>query len=446
MGNPRPNDAAPAAGTDAGDPDEGSVAINPYDEVPYRSRPIEWSAPERLAFASAVHGGPVPRLDRGSVLELGCGNGANLLPLAAYRSRASFVGVDGSRSAIDVAEARRRELGLGNVRFVRADFAATLAALEGPFDFILMHGVLSWVSDIERDALFRIGATRLAAEGLLYLNYNCKPGWNIRGMVRDSLLAQTSDVRGLAARAKRAQEVAATVAASLAGLEHPYSRLLENEYRFVRDADASYVAHEFLAEHNHAYWRSELLALASGWGLRPVADADFDRASGRLPDDLERRIAACGLGNRAVEDTIDLLSYRQLHSPILAHEGAARRAFSLADVGGFFIASSLRPADAPSPTVRRFLHASGHEVEVRNEAIGHALEALRPRWPRGLRVRDVLPEVPTHASDLLLLQRHGMIDLRLVEPDDASPSAAVRACEERWGGYFTDPYHRLTFV
>ena len=71
------------------------VTPDPYDEVPYRSIPIRMDGTERLALASLLHGGPRPALDSYRVLELGCGNGANLLPLAFYRRHATFVGVDG---------------------------------------------------------------------------------------------------------------------------------------------------------------------------------------------------------------------------------------------------------------------------------------------------------------------------------------------------------------
>ena len=70
-----------------------TASPNPYDELPYQSFPIEWTAPERLALASLLHGGPRPLLDGYRVLELGCGSGANLLALAYYRQHVTFLGV-----------------------------------------------------------------------------------------------------------------------------------------------------------------------------------------------------------------------------------------------------------------------------------------------------------------------------------------------------------------
>ncbi len=182
------------------------VATSPdtdlYDELPYRSRPIEWTAPERLALCSALHGGPRPALGRYRVLELGCGDGANLVPLAFYRREATFVGIDGSARAIATAESRRRDLALANLRFLHADFDSASSAPEaigGPFDFVLVHGVLSWVPPGVRTCRPDHRAN-LTPGGLLYVNYNCRPGWDIRGLVRDLLLAWTAREQGLRAR------------------------------------------------------------------------------------------------------------------------------------------------------------------------------------------------------------------------------------------------------
>ncbi len=212
---------------------------NPYDELPYKSFAIEWTAPERLAVASLLHGGPRPPLDGYRVLELGCGNGANLLPLAYYRQHSEFVGVDGAASQIELAQERASALGLTNVQLIHADFLIANEALCGPFDYIIAHGIFSWVSQEVRDGLLRIFTRLLRKGGLLYLNYNSLPGWNVRGMVREFLLAQTSAVFGLGARARLAREVAAKMVSALSDMEHAYSQLLANEFFFVADGDDS---------------------------------------------------------------------------------------------------------------------------------------------------------------------------------------------------------------
>jgi SAM-dependent methyltransferase len=112
----------------------GSWHPNTYDEFPYCAYPIAWTAPERLALASLLHGEPRLPLDRYRVLELGCANGANLLPMAWYRRHGEFTGLDGSVRQIALANDNKEKPGLTNLRFVHGDFRSAINHLEGPFD------------------------------------------------------------------------------------------------------------------------------------------------------------------------------------------------------------------------------------------------------------------------------------------------------------------------
>jgi len=418
-------------------------SCDPYDDLPYRSLPIEWTAPERLALASLLHGGPRPSLDGYRVLELGCGDGANILPLAYYRTHAKFVGVDGSQTAIATAEARRAELKLANLDLVHSNFLSADERLSGVFDFIIVHGIFSWVPEQTRDALFALCANRLRPGGLLYLNYNTKPGWNVRGMVRDLLLAESAGTTGLERRADRARDVATKIAAALeAAGDHPYTRLLASEFRFVSDSHVSYVAHEYLAADNHAYWRSEFAVLAQGYGFERVADADFNYDSGRIPTDLTRQVAEAGLCGQPVDDTVDFLSFRQLHSPILTLRPWTPRPPRGQELARLFVASCLTPSD-PNPSGSwMFRHPNGFEVEAKHEVMRAALERIRALWPRGMTVDTLFGDADGLVSDLILLHAHGLIALRMVEPDDRTPpSGPLNERERGWGGYHTTPYH-----
>lgn len=429
-------------------------AENPYDEVPYPSMPIDWSAPERLALASLLHGGPRVGLDEYRVLELGCGDGGNLVPMSYYRRHASFVGVDGARGAIEVARRRAAELGLANLQLVQADFAEADAHLDGTFDFILAHGVLSWISDQARDSLLELCGRRLRPGGLLYLNYNARPGWNVREMVRDLLLAETVSAGSLHQRALRAQALAGELARGLATVnDHPYSRLLERELRFVCDGHIAYVAHEFLSPHNTPYWRRHFLGLAADHGLAYVADADFNYPSGRVGHELPERLSALGLGGLPLDDTVDLLSYRQLHSPIFtrqpdtlapsAPQPHPRLAPTVDELAALLVAASLVPLNPGQSAPARFLHPSGFEVEAKDEPMRAAFERLAPLWPRAVSLPSLFPGPAPPFDDLMLLYRHGLIDLRLVEAGDfAAPAGPLNEREAQWGLlHATTPWH-----
>jgi SAM-dependent methyltransferase len=415
---------------------------NPYDELPYRSLPIEWTAPERLALTSLLHGGPRSPLDNYRVLELGCADGANLLPLAYYRRHADFIGIDSANSQIALANSRKEALGLSNIEFIHTDFLTAAEYLSGQFDYIIAHGVFSWIPQDVRDAFLKLCAQRLRSGGLLYLNYNTYPGWNVRGMVREFLLAQTAGEANLKLRGQQAQEVAAKVVSSLTIGEHPYSQLMVSEFRFVCENHVSYVGHEYLAADNHPYWRSEFLTLMRQYDLEYVADADFNYSSGRIPEELAPRLKHEQLMGRSIEDTIDLLCYRQLHSPILTRGRFVRRKPGGEELGNLLVASCLAPCPSSETEHPMFQHPSGYQVEVKDEAIRVALLQLEPIWPRGLPVGSLFEDLSQVMDDLKLLQRNGLIEFRCIEPGEFGVcQESLNSLESAYGEYVTTPYH-----
>ncbi|MEM7160125.1 MAG: class I SAM-dependent methyltransferase [Myxococcota bacterium] len=411
---------------------------NPYDELPYNTYPIEWTTPERLGLASLLHGGPRAPLQGYRVLELGCGDGGNLLPMAWYRPHASFVGIDGAKTQIDLGNTHATKLGLSNLRLLHADFVEAAALIEGHFDFIIAHGVFSWVPPSARDALLRLCAKHLSPSGLLYFNYNTKPGWAVRGMVREFLLAQTADIEDLRSRAEAARAVAHALAEGMGEeFDHPYRELMRNELAFVRDGHPSYVAHEFLAEHNDAYWRGDLLALMSSHGFDHVADADFEFPWGREEPEFTTWLQEQRVHGRGLPDTVDLLRYRQLHSPIFTRSPRTVREVTADELDELFFAANLEPNTATT-----FVHESGAEIEVSDPRLRDTFVELRQQWPAGRRVGEFCPPGSEFHEDLLLLHRNQLAQLRRVEPiADPGPDNPLNQLELSHSGYRTTPSH-----
>ena len=416
--------------------------VRPFDEYPYLALPIDWTAPERLATASRLHGGPAPGLSGARVLELGCANGANLIPMAWFRGDEDFTGLDGSARQIERARAGARHLGLENLRFHQADFAGSDAVLEGRYDFIIVHGVLSWIDEANRQRLLRLCAKRLAPGGLLYLNYNCRPGWNVRGLVRAFLLRHTAGAGDLEARANRARELAVQVIEPLAAEEHAWTSLMANEFRIVSRNHPAYIAHEYLAPENVAWWRSEFEAMVAAHGLETVAEADYASTSQRITGQLTGLLEGGGLERRQVDDSVDLLLYRQMHSPVLTHAGFDRRPPGDGEFGAFHVAACLAPVDGGAEGAQDFRHPEGHEVEVRDPAIRDALLALREAWPRSRRIGDLLAADGEWREDVEYLARSGLARLLVAEPRDVERDPApLHAYEAGLRGFVTDAYH-----
>ena len=111
-----------------------------YDAVPYRHGAVSDSHPARIGAIARLLGIPAAPPDRCRVLELGCGEGMNLLPLAERFPKSEFTGVDFSAKQIATAEAARAACGIGNARFTCADLR-TWKHEGGAFDYIIAHSL-----------------------------------------------------------------------------------------------------------------------------------------------------------------------------------------------------------------------------------------------------------------------------------------------------------------
>src|SRR5213592_1524157 len=129
------------------------MVANPYDEVPYSSHPYAQTHPDRLATVAIVHGLEPPDPFQARVLELGCGAGGNLLAMAAGTPGIRAVGVDLAQEPIAAGRAAAEAIGLTNVELRQGDVRELTDGRLGAFDYVLAHGLYSWVPPDARDAL-----------------------------------------------------------------------------------------------------------------------------------------------------------------------------------------------------------------------------------------------------------------------------------------------------
>lgn len=84
-------------------------------------------------------------VDAGTVVDLGCGTGAAIRPLAKLFRGARVVGVDRSRGMLD--RCRKRRLWLTKAEFVRAD-ARDLPFDDHSIDVVFANLLLPWIDDL----------------------------------------------------------------------------------------------------------------------------------------------------------------------------------------------------------------------------------------------------------------------------------------------------------
>src|SRR6187401_471799 len=138
-----------------------------YESVFYPSFPRKATAPDRLAAVAAMFGINRPDPERARVLEIGCSNGANLIPLALTTPNGSFLGIDFAQSAVALGKSRISELGLTNIQLEELD-VTEFPADAGSFDYIIVHGVFSWVPPEVRTAILAVIQRHLSPTGVAY--------------------------------------------------------------------------------------------------------------------------------------------------------------------------------------------------------------------------------------------------------------------------------------
>lgn len=245
-----------------------------YDEIPYQSIPFTDTHPENLAAIGRLFGLTAVDAAHARVLELGCASGGNLLPMAFYLPGGQYVGIELSARQVQDGQRLIAALGLNNIRIEQGDIMQLDDTL-GEFDYIVTHGVYSWVPVTLQHKILELCARHLSPHGLAYISYNTWPGWHMRWVLREMLLRYTANMTEPAERLARAQRLLDEFPAALAHSDALPARYLQTEIARLREAHPSYLYHEYLEHHNQPHYVSEFMADAERHGLQYVCDADL---------------------------------------------------------------------------------------------------------------------------------------------------------------------------
>lgn len=289
-----------------------------YDAIPYESIPITETHIEGLAALGRLFGVVSADPCHCRVLELGCAEGGNLLPMAFYLPGSEFVGID--LSARQVEDGRRliTALGLRNITLLHRDVMDGADDL-GHFDYIIAHGLYSWVPAPVRERVLAICAANLAPNGIAYLSWNALPGWHTRAVMRDMLRHHTREASDARIRLDMAYLFLEEYGEALAAEAGDLAPILKAEVDYLKQAPPSYLYHEYLTETNEPMLFSDFMARAHDHGLRYVADVDLHTL---LPETL----GEIGWGVAAEYDeredriqAMDFMRARRFHRSLLTH-------------------------------------------------------------------------------------------------------------------------------
>jgi SAM-dependent methyltransferase len=365
-----------------------------YDEIPYPSLPRPQSHPARIAALAAIAGMTPPPVGQWRVLEIGCGDACNLLPLAFEYPGGRFAGVD--RAAVPLARGRdmAAKLGLANLELCQADLLGWQP--HGEFDYIIAHGFYSWVPFEIRNRLLELCAGALSPGGVAYVSYNALPGSYLRRYVWDLLKFHTRRAASPRVRIEKAHELARLFAARPA--DEPGRAAIRKEMENLLERGAEAIFHDDLSETNDPVYLMDFIGHAARHGLQYLGDAEPVRDDVRdLPWPVEDWLEARQYG--------DFLNCRKFRESILCRNNVPlRRSLSLDHFLALAAASRVKPAEPQPDGAQKFELSQARSLTTNHPLVKDVLCFLASRWPGSVPVAG-LPiggYPPGDAADMLM--------------------------------------------
>ncbi len=368
-----------------------------YDELPYPSQPYPYTHPDHLAVVATLLGLSPARADRCRVLELGCASGGNLIPVAYTYPESTFLGIDLSIEQIRQGEQLRQALGLENVE-LRAMSILDVDDRFGTFDFIICHGVYSWVPEAVQDKILEICARHLAPDGIGFVSYNTFPGWHMRGMIRAMMGLHDQRFRDQPplARVAQARALLAFLAEAVPQENTPYSLLLREHLKLLTQRSDPYLFHEHLEECNEPVYFMDFCERLAAKGLRYLGESEFRVMvpSTSFPSEVQHRLRAVAPSFLEMEQYMDFLRNRMFRQTLICH-GRLRPDYAVRAerLAAFQVGSPLRPKatdpDLASDVPEEFVGESGMSLTTPMPIVKAALTCLGEIWPRTVAFDDL---------------------------------------------------------
>ncbi len=395
-----------------------------YDEVPYVFYCFPETHPRRLHAAAHLLGLETPAPAECRVLELGCAVGGNIVPMAHSLPDAKLVGIDLVASQIETAKEFAAASGVENLD-LRAANITEVTPEWGKFDYIIAHGVFSWVPHDVAEKVLKICAEQLTASGLAYISFNTYPGWHVRMWARDAMRFHAERVRDPIEKARAGRDFVLALARA------PFtSALLGSEAQWLQGKAETYLIHEYFEGLNHPFYFRDFAARIAKHGLQYLGDAlqngmvaaeswaPFKSWMQANQDDLVRQ-----------EQYVDFVGNREFRRALICRGNmTVDRTLMLARAETMHAVAFL-PQSAEGNGMSRFTHVRG-DVVIGAGPLHDALVTISRRFPHAISVEEVIAAAGQHRAtllrELLSCWRKGILELYVEPPAVPAPSDKPR--------------------
>ncbi|OQY47357.1 MAG: hypothetical protein B6242_05285 [Anaerolineaceae bacterium 4572_78] len=378
-----------------------------YNLVPYPSSPKRLTHPNHLATIATLFGMEPPPLENCRVLEIGCSDGGNLIPMAYSLPNGQFVGIDFSETQIAHGKQVIDELGLTNITLQHKDIL-DIPTDFGMFDYIVCYGVYSWVPQAVRQKIFTLCQQTLVPNGVAYISYNTYPGWHMRTIIRDMMQYRSQHFSDLDSKAMQAWAMLDFMADGVGMLRNrpdgyeAYYLLLERERQRLQHKPNFYILHEFLEENNAPCYFHEFIADAAQFKLQYLAEAEFSMMQPSLfPKPIVEALPQLTDNRIQLEQYMDFLRNRHFRQTLLCHVKASIDAPSASQLHNLYIASAAKPvspqADVKSHAAQQFRNPVGTVVSMGDPLAKMAMYHLAEIYPKSMLFSELVMTIE-HAT------------------------------------------------
>lgn len=393
--------------------------LTSYDAVAYPGYTHPQTHPDRLGVVGTLFGLEPAPFNRCRVLELACGTGSNLIPMAWGAPQSEFVGIDLAGVPIAQGQQMIQDLGLTNIKLVHGNVAG-ITDDWGKFDYIIAHGFYSWIpADVQRDTL-NVCRRLLAPNGIAFVSYNALPGCHNRTMLREMMLFHVRGCTSPDERVKQALALMRFLGGEQLTNDH-YQLWMKTELERVQEYDPGHLYHDELAEINEPLYFWQFIERAAAHNLKYLGEADYFEMTD-YPFQVSARKALEQLGPDRLlrEQYMDFLKCRRFRQTLLCHREANVQTEPLTEKITGFLASSAARCTTGKPDLQEgvsytFVAPRGAKVET-NLPLGKA----------ALTVLETVSPLPLRFEELFLKATERLKEDGLPAQDDASSRDILR--------------------
>ncbi|MBU0858622.1 MAG: methyltransferase regulatory domain-containing protein, partial [Alphaproteobacteria bacterium] len=262
---------------------------------------------------------------------------------------------------------------------------------KGKFDYIVCHGVFSWVPDVVRDKILELCEQCLTPNGLAIVSYNTLPGWNAVRSLREMMLFHTNRFNTPQEKIVQAKALLNFLADNVPEGRTGYKAVIEEERKMLANTNDSYIFHDHLEHTNKQFYFNEFMQMAAKNNLAYVGDTALTSMFvGNMPKGaLEALQAVNDIVSQ--EQYMDFITNRRFRNSILCKkENVIKRSLDENQIFDYYLAPQMKPEEGKTKPPMNFVSGNGGAFTANDEV---AVTLYRTLCEQGNR--------PIHAEELV---------------------------------------------